>query len=315
VNRLPTAGDRILVVGDIVTDVVAVLDAPLLAGSDTAARITVTGGGAGANTAAWLASRGAPVTLCGVVGADATGEARLSELIGAGVDLAVREAAEATTGSIVVLAERSERTFVTDRGANLLLSEADVSGAIAGVPDLVHVHVSGYPLLDDRSRAAGRHALALALRKGMTTSVDAASAGPLRLAGGAAFLSWVRGCHVLFANVDEAEALLGEASSVAPADELAARVATAVAGGAHDPIVVVKLGRDGAVAATAAGLVVSVPAVHAETVDPTGAGDAFAAGFLMSWRAGGDLTEALQDGAQLGALATATVGARPPVLY
>jgi ribokinase len=284
-----------------------------------------------------------------VAGADAAGDARLAELARSGVDLAVRRAAGAATGSIVVLAERSERTFVTDRGANLLLREADVAAAVAGAAGLVHVHLSGYPLLDARSRPAGRHALALAARQGLTTSVDAASAGPLRLVGGAAFLSWVRGCHVLFANADEARALLGDApervgedaaggrgedgarvrggdgvpvsgedgpqagsenGARARGEDLAVRLALAVADGRHDPVVVVKLGPAGA-AASAAGLAVSVPAVPAETVDPTGAGDAFAAGFLVSWLAGADLVGALQEGTQLGARAAATVGARP----
>ncbi len=50
---------RIVVVGDLVTDVLVVHDGPVEPGSDTAADIVVTGGGQAANTAAWrsLASR------------------------------------------------------------------------------------------------------------------------------------------------------------------------------------------------------------------------------------------------------------------
>lgn len=302
---------RILVIGDIVTDVVAVLAAPVVPGSDTPARITVAGGGAGANTAAWLASLGAPVTLCGVVGDDAAGDARLAELARSGVDLAVRRAAGAATGSILVLAERTERTFVTDRGANLLLSAADVTAALAADP--AHLHLSGYPLLDAASRPAARHALAAAAARGLSTSVDAASAGPLRAAGGAAFLSWIRGCRVLFANADEAGALLGAAD---PAPEAAAvALARAIRAGpvGRGPVAVVKLGAHGVVAATGAGETASAPAVVAAAVDPTGAGDAFAAGFLVEWLAGAHLDRCLRAGAALGARATTTVGARPPL--
>jgi sugar/nucleoside kinase (ribokinase family) len=45
---------------------------------------------------------------------------------------------------------------------------------------------------------------------------------------------------------------------------------------------VVKCGADGALWATARGDVVSVPALVAEVVDPTGAGDAFAAAYLVA---------------------------------
>ncbi|MGH3680188.1 MAG: PfkB family carbohydrate kinase, partial [Natronosporangium sp.] len=45
--------------------------------------------------------------------------------------------------------------------------------------------------------------------------------------------------------------------------------------------------------------------------DPTGAGDAFAAGLLASWLAGAGPVEVLRAGARLGAEAVAGFGARP----
>ncbi len=70
-----SAAPRIVVVGDVITDVVATLHTPLATGSDTPARIRVTGGGQAANTAAWLAAAATPVTLVGVVG-DGSGRHR-----------------------------------------------------------------------------------------------------------------------------------------------------------------------------------------------------------------------------------------------
>ena len=64
---------RVVVVGDMVTDVLAVLTGPLAAGSDTPARIHVAGGGQAANTAAWLSWYGVPVTLVAAVGDDEPG--------------------------------------------------------------------------------------------------------------------------------------------------------------------------------------------------------------------------------------------------
>jgi sugar/nucleoside kinase (ribokinase family) len=290
----------VVVVGDIVTDIVAVHGGTVAAGSDTPAAITITGGGAAANTAAWLASLGVPVTLVAVVGADAAGAERVAELRAAGVRCLVRAVPGASTGSIVVLSGGGDRTMLVDRGANGLLTASDVEHALAGAR---HVHVSGYTLLDTGTRPAGLAALGLAREWGATTSVDAASAAPLRSVGGAAFLTWTKPCDLLFANLDEARALVG--STPSDAESLASQLTTEVGGAA-----VVKRGADGA-AWAAGGDVVSVPGQPAKVADPTGAGDAFAAGFLAGWLAGASPVECLEAGTALGAQAVTGVGSRP----
>ena len=78
-------GRRVLVVGDIITDIVAVHSGPVAVDSDTPARITTTAGGSAANTAAWLAYAGATVDLLAVVGSDTAGEERVAELTAGGV--------------------------------------------------------------------------------------------------------------------------------------------------------------------------------------------------------------------------------------
>jgi sugar/nucleoside kinase (ribokinase family) len=281
--------ERIIVVGDVVTDVLAIYADPLAVGTDTGAHIEITGGGSAANTAAWLASIGVPVTLVAVVGDDGPGNDRVEELALGGVDCAIRRAPDAATGTVMVLSRAGERSMLSDRGANRLLSPADVDAALAGAPEAVHLHLSGYVLLDESSRAAGRYALRAAPERGLTTSVDAASVGPLRRTGGDVFLAWVRGVDVLLANADEA--------AVLPA---------ALAG--HVRYAVVKRGADGAVWADPH---LEVPAEPAQVVDVTGAGDAFAAGFLASWCSGASPEEALRSGTRLGARAVAQVGARP----
>ncbi|TML29397.1 MAG: ribokinase, partial [Actinobacteria bacterium] len=140
---------RIVVVGDVMTDVVAVHGSPVARGTDTAAQIELTGGGGAANTAAWLADLGVPVTLVGVVGTDPAGSARLDELRAAGVTCAVRRTREAPTGTVVVLSRAGERTMLTDRGANATLSTVDIDTALAEAPDAGHLHLSGYMLLDE----------------------------------------------------------------------------------------------------------------------------------------------------------------------
>jgi sugar/nucleoside kinase (ribokinase family) len=225
-----------------------------------------------------------------VVGADAAGTARVDELVATGVRCAVRSA-EASTGTVIVLSSDGERHMLADRGANLLIGRSDVDDA--WTPDVTHVHVSGYTLLDPQSRPAGRHALACATDRGATTSVDAASAAPLRHAPD--FLAWVRGVDLLLANADEARVLAG--GTTAELTRVAANV-------------VVKYGADGAVWATTSG-VVRVAAEPAEVRDPTGAGDAFAAGLIAAWLSGSTPEAALAAGAALGARAVAALGGRP----
>ncbi|TDB69809.1 carbohydrate kinase family protein, partial [Micromonospora sp. KC723] len=203
-----TRPSRVVVVGDLITDVVAVLAGPLATGSDTGAAIRVVGGGQAANTAAWIAAQGAPVTLVGAVGDDDAGRDRVAELERVGVECAVEVHRGVPTGTVIVLATGDERTMVTERGANLRLTTGHVERALAA-PDAAHLHLSGYPLLDAASRPAGLAALAAARARGLTTSVDAASAAPLRRAGAAAFLSWVRDVDLLLVNADEAGVLAG----------------------------------------------------------------------------------------------------------
>jgi ribokinase len=285
---------RVLVVGDLVTDVLAVLAAPLATGSDTPAEVRVTGGGQGANTAAWLATAGCPVTLLATLGDDLAGRQRLAELSRlAGVDLAVRVVPGSRTGTVVVLSHGDSRTMITDRGAAAWLRRDDVDAALAGAPDTAHLHLSGYVLLDPGSRDAGRHALASARARRLSISVDAATMAPLRQVGGGAFLDWVKGVDLLLANADEASifdprALTGAARHV-----------------------VVKHGAAGARWEGADGTSVQVRSVPATVVDPTGAGDAFAGGLLAAWLAGADPAAALAAGAECGARAVARAGARP----
>jgi len=291
---------RILVVGDLVTDVVVVPEGPIETGTDTLAAIAPSGGGQGANTAAWLAHAGAPVTLVASVGDDASGRERVAELTTAGVTCAIRAHPGSVTGTVVVLATPDERTLITDPGACLLLTPADAKQAVTTAEDAAHLHLSGYVLLNEGSRPAGRAALAAARERGLTVSVDASSAAPLRRVG--AFLDWVRGTDLLLCNADEATVLAGPGAP----EEQAAHLT------AHCRNVVVKLGPAGAVWAGPDGRLARAAAPAGVAVkDPTGAGDAFAAGLLRAWSAGATPAECLSAGAALGAAAVTKIGARP----
>jgi sugar/nucleoside kinase (ribokinase family) len=134
----------------------------------------------------------------------------------------------------------------------------------------------------------------------MTVSVDPSSASLLETAGPSRFLDWTRGVDLLLANRDEAEVLTGRSDPPEAAEQVTDVYRE----------VVVKLGSDGAL--WRQGFIgASAPAERVDVVDTTGAGDAFAAGFLTSWLLHPEPETALAAGNRLAARAVASVGARP----
>jgi sugar/nucleoside kinase (ribokinase family) len=273
----------IVVVGELMVDVVAVHEAPLALASDTPARISMRPGGAGANTAAWLARAGVPVALIAAVGDDDAARVALGGLDG--VELRVNVDGERPTGTCVVLvAPGGERTMLPDPGANAALT-------LAGAEDLFAegnvLHVSGYSLMRPGSRAAALDAMDRARDAGMPISVDPASAA--LLIDDPAFLHRARPVDLLLPNDDELAALGGDLPGVKE--------------------FVVKQGRRGAYWSDGVQRVETRAVPVDEVVDTTGAGDAFAAGFLGVWP--GDPERALAAGAQLAAQAVGRHGGRP----
>ncbi len=221
----------VVVVGDLATDVVVLLDGVPAPGSDRPAAIRSRGGGAGANVAVHLARSGTPVTFAGCVGDDAAGTGLVAELAAARVTPAVRTVAGAATGTIVSLVEPGgQRSMLADRGANLALRAADVP-----VPRR-HLHLSGYTLFAPGPRAAGLAALAAARAAGCTVSVDPASTGPLAAGGVDRWLADTAAATLVLPNADEARLLTGCEDVSEAARALAAR----------HPVVAVTLGADGA---------------------------------------------------------------------
>lgn len=288
--------EKIIVVGDAALDIVAHPSGPIPHGGDVRAEVRLAGGGSGANTALWLAFLGAEPTLMARVGADPGGRLLRSELEAAGVRCAFAVDDRAATCCVVVLVDADgQRSMLADRGANARFSPQDVDrDVLAGAK---HLHLSGYVLLDPTSREAGLAALAEAKAAGLTTSVDPQAA--THITDPAAFLADVRGVDLLLPNTEELVALTGSP------DPLSAKELLSTVGA-----VAVTAGLNGASWVDADG-VTTVPAVPAECVDSTGAGDAFDAGVLLSWLAGGSTVDALRAGVRLGAKAVSRPGAQP----
>ncbi|MFG2144736.1 carbohydrate kinase family protein [Streptomyces sp. NPDC048696] len=303
--RPGSAPRGLLVVGDVVTDVVARHRGPLAAATDTAAEIRTVPGGAGANAACWAAYSGCPdVRMLGRVGSDAAAwHERVLRRAGVRPLLVPDTAASTATVVSLVDTATAERTFLTDSGAVLRISPADWNPAF--LDGIGHLHLSGYLFFADVSRELAIAACRSARSAGVPVSLDPASAGFLAELGADEFLAAAEGMDVLLPNADEARILTGLSEPADAAAELSRRF----------PLVAVTLGAVGALVASDGDLLARTcaPPTGAPAVDSTGAGDAFTGGFLAARLAGADPAEAAAAGCRAGAEAVTLVGGRPPV--
>jgi len=255
------------------------------------AHLTV--GGSGAIAACGAARLGLRVAFCGVVGDDLFGRYMRDELDRRGVDMrGLVVEPNRSTGLSVVLARPDDRGTLTHEG-----TIGDLRAALID-PELLasarHIHVSSYflqsrlapdlPALFERVRA-----------NGATTSVDPNWDPTER---------WIGEIRELLSHTDVFLPNAIEAAQIAETASVDDAVVTlaALAG-----LVVAKAGLDGAVAARGEQLV-RAPATDVETVDATGAGDSFDAGFLFSWLAGDPLERALAIANACGGLSTRALG-------
>jgi sugar/nucleoside kinase (ribokinase family) len=288
---------RVLLVGDAMFDVVVQATAAVAPTSDTPANVRVSRGGAAANVAVALASFGHEVLYVGVVGDDVFGTMFCDDLTHNGV-MAQMEVARGATGVVVALvAADGQRSMMTDRGVNGLLTLDSVRLALDASFD--HLHVSGYTLLDERTRATGASALSLARERGLSTSVDVCSVGPLVQVTAATFLAAAESASMLFANEEEA-LVLTDSCGVDEAASLLAR--------RFDEVLITR-GRDGALAAVG-GRHWHAESQSLEVLDTTGAGDAAGGAYLAARLEGDDVAAALIRAMACAATVVRALGAR-----
>lgn len=237
---------RLVTLGDLLLDVIVSLESPLLPGDDRPARTRVGGGGQAANVAAWASALGASARFVGKRGADIAAILLAAELEGRGVILS--GPAEGASGVVVSVSSGGERSLASDRGSAPELRPEELD---PGWFDCDHLHVSGYALTREPITSAAARAVELARGRGASVSIDLASAQLID----ARFRLLVR--------------------TLAP--ELV--FATEQEGARFGPLPGRAVVKRGAAGVSVEG--VDHEAVATELRDSTGAGDAFAAGFLV----------------------------------
>jgi sugar/nucleoside kinase (ribokinase family) len=278
-------------IGDLVEDVVVRLHGTVNIASDTVAEVTRRRGGSAANVVEAACRAGSTARFIGQIGDDATGEWLAAHLRSLGADVTVRRAGR--TGTVVVLVHPGgERTMLSDRAACVELRDPDPTW----LDGLSVLHVPYYSLTAEPLATTATTLAAWANERGITVSVDASSEALIHADGPDVALARIVAVApaVVLANELEAAAL-GE--RLEPSHLGGATVVVKRGGG---PVTIV---RDGVPA-------VEVPAIALDDVrDTTGAGDAFAAGFLIALAAGADAVDATRAGHRVAADAVRRVSA------
>jgi sugar/nucleoside kinase (ribokinase family) len=227
-------------------------------------------GGCAANCAIALQRLGVPAAVCGRVGDDLFGTFVEADLAARGIDtsLVVRAPGYGTSKTVIIPVVGEDRRFIHTFGANAAMSAEDIAPAALRAADVLYV--GGYLVLPSLRQDELAERFRLARDSGTTIVLDVVV--PVDQA---VSLDDVRELLPLvdyfLPNEDEARALTGESDPSRQSEQLLACGARTV---------VIKMGARGAFVRSRAEAF-ELPAPPVDVVEPSGAGDAFAAGLIL----------------------------------
>lgn len=257
-------------------------------------RMMLTLGSSSAIVAHNLAALGSRVGFQSLIGDDALGQIAIDRLAEGGVDVACvrRVHGPTTTGLTVILQRTGWRNMLTYAGtiAELTLKDLDFDY----LSDSRHFHLSSLYLQRALQPDVGELFRRLKAA-GLTISLDT-NDDPEDVWGGG-LENLLKYVDVLLPNAREATRITGTDDPEIAIKRLAEMV----------PLVVVKLGHEGALAQRGTERFIS-PSMNVTAVDAVGAGDSFDAGFLNEFLRGSDLTSCLASGNRAGALSVTRPG-------
>ena len=253
-------------------------------------------GGSCANTIAALAMMGADCVYAGQVGEDQFGRLYASRMEEACGQHALRFDADHNTGKCLsIISQDAERTMLTDLGAAVQMPEiGDFDATIRGARLL---HVTGYLFLGGPIAKASWHAMDIARDAGVPISIDVADPFVVATVKEDMWRALRDYAQIAFLNTEEAAAL----TELEPGDAVH-RVSEVV------DTVIVKMGGQGSLIKHH-GDVTEVGIHRVKALDTTGAGDAYAAGYLYGWLNGWTAARSGDLGSRIASLTVGQVGA------
>ncbi len=259
-------------------------------------------GGSVANSMVVAASLGARVAYVGKVRDDNPGDtfARDTRSAGVGFQTAPTRSGPPTARCIVMVTPDGERTMCTFLGACAELGPEDIDASL--VSGAAVTYLEGYLWDRPRAKDAFRLAMSLAHSAGQKIALTLSDSFCVERHR-AEFLSLIRShVDVLFTNEDEARSLC----QVSTVEEAIAKLRN------ECEILAVTRGENGSFVARGDDFH-AIPAVSTTVVDTTGAGDAYAAGFLHALTQGADLEACGNLGSVTAARIISHIGSRPLV--
>ena len=299
------SASRVLCVGVLVSDVfVPPLERMPNAGELLATdEFLVEPGGCAANVAIALGKLGVAASVSGRVGDDIYGEMVKRDLSALGIDTSgvLTTAGLGTSRTVIISVVGEDRRYLHTFGANAALAAADIDPSAFETADVIYI--GGYlilPALRDDELAPR---LAAARARGATTILDVAAPAEreLSLEAVSRLLPHV---DYFVPNLDEAFALTGESDPRRQADKLIEHGALTA---------MIKLGEKGIyVRSGTESFAFDAPSIA--VVEPSGAGDAFAAGLAVGILEGWDLPTIARFASVIGASACSALGCAAGIL-
>lgn len=263
-----------------------------------AERFLLGAGGCAVNAAACLRRLGREVRVLGKVGQDLFGDFVLRDLERLGIDASSiqRSPTHPTSGTFILNVKGEDRRYIHLIGANGDFSARDIDlSALDGAKVL---HVGGYLSMPKFGSADLAYLFREAKKRSLKTVLDVLVAGGRRVPP-EEFEPVLPYTDVFLPNDDEARSLTGCADPLAQADRLAEF--------SPDCTVLITLGKHG-VLARRRDEVLRVGSYSVETIDESGAGDAFAAGIVTGLLEEWPLEKSLRFASAMGASCTRALG-------